>query len=328
MPVSFDNAAPPFGQFAGRAKWMLAAKAAITLALVVWLLRRVDWLLAVQRLEQADKGWLFAGFLLVCGGLLVTAIRWQGACAAVKLSLPFGQAVHHSWVGQFFGQFLPAGVGVDAVRGWLAYRSGHAVDAVVSSLLLDRLAGLLGLLLLDLVAVGVLLHGASSSFALVGLLAGGAMVGGFGGILLLNRIPLPAKLRLRAFGALQSMLKSAEKGVVTLAAARTLALSVLVQGLFVGAVLLLARGLGAPIGLQAGFAVVPIALTLASLPISLNGWGIREGAMVAGLHAQGVGVDDAFLVSVLLGTALLIGSLPGGVLWLIKPPESSKPARR
>lgn len=328
MPVSFDNAAPPFGQFAGRAKWMLAAKAAITLALVVWLLRRVDWLLAVQRLEQADKGWLFAGFLLVCGGLLVTAIRWQGACAAVKLSLPFGQAVHHSWVGQFFGQLLPAGVGVDAVRGWLAYRSGHAADAVVSSLLLDRLAGLLGLLLLDLVAVGVLLHGASSSFALAGLLAGGAMVGGFGGILLLNRVPLPAKLRLRAFGALQAMLKSAEKGVVTLAAARTLALSVLVQGLFVGAVLLLARGLGAPIGLQAGFAVVPIALTLASLPISLNGWGIREGAMVAGLHAQGVGVDDAFLVSVLLGTALLIGSLPGGVLWLIKPPESSKPARR
>ncbi len=328
MPVSFDNAAPPFGQFAGRAKWMLAAKAAITLALVVWLLRRVDWLLAVQRLEQADKGWLFAGFLLVCGGLLVTAIRWQGACAAVKLTLPFGQAVHHSWVGQFFGQVLPAGVGVDAVRGWLAYRSGHAADAVVASLLLDRLAGLLGLLLLDLVAAGALLHDATSSFAVTGLLAGVVMVGGFGGALLLNRIPLPARLRLRVVGALQSMLRAAEQGVATLAAARTLALSVVVQGLFVGAVLLMARGLGAPIGIQAGFAVVPIALTLASLPISLNGWGVREGAMVAGLHAQGIGVDEAFLVSVLLGTALLVGSLPGGVLWLLKPPEARQPARR
>ena len=325
MPLSFDNAAPPLGQFAGRAKWMLAAKAAVTLGLVVWLLRRVDWLLAAQRLEHADKGWLFAGFLLVCGGLLVTAIRWQGACAAVNLSLPFGQAVHHSWIGQFFGQALPAGVGVDAVRGWLAYRSGHAADAVVSSLLLDRLSGLLGLLLLDLVAAGVLLHDASSSFALAGLLAGGVMVGGFGGVLLLNRVRVPARFRVQALGALQSMLQVAEKGVVTLAAAKTLVLSVLVQGLFVGAVLLLARGLGAPIGLQAGFAVVPIALTLASLPISLNGWGIREGAMVAGLHAQGVGVDDAFLVSVLLGTALLVGSLPGGLLWLVKPEVGPSP---
>jgi len=323
MPLSLENAAPPLGSFTGRAKWMLAAKGAVTLALVTWLLRRVDWLLAAQRLEHADKAWLFAGFVLVCVALLATAIRWQCACAAVGLTLPFGTAVHHSWVGQFFGQALPAGVGVDAVRGWLAYRSGHAAEGVVSSLLLDRLAGLLGLLLLDVFAAVALLYHIAPDFALAGLLAGVVMVAGFGGVLLLNRLPLPARFRLRALDALQAILRTAEKGLTTLASLKTLALSVLVQTLFVGAVLLLARGLGAPIGVEAGFAVVPIALTLASLPISLNGWGIREGAMVAGLQVHGVGVDDAFLVSVLLGTALLLASLPGGVLWFFRPPGRS-----
>ncbi|RUQ68814.1 flippase-like domain-containing protein [Azospirillum doebereinerae] len=321
MPFSFENSAPPLGQFSGRAKWMLAAKGAVTVLLVAWLLRRVDWLLAADRLRHADGGWLFGGFALVCGALLVTTIRWQWAGAAVGLSLPLNQAVRHSLVGQFFGQVLPAGVGVDAVRGWLAYRSGHPAEGVVASLLIDRLAGLLGLLLLDIVAAVTLLYHIAPDFALAGLLAGAVMVGSFAAVLFLNRIPLPARLRLRLFDTLRTILRSAEKGLTTPASLNALALSLLVQILFVGAVLLLARALGAPIGVQAGFAVVPIALTLASMPISLNGWGIREGAMVAGLQVHGVGVDDAFLVSVLLGTALLLASLPGGLLWFFKPPE-------
>lgn len=321
MPLSLGDAVAPPARLNGRARWAFGAKATVTLLLMAWLLRGVDWPLLGERLQKAEPAWLLVAFAAVCTALFLGALRWRWTAMAVGLTLPLGQAVRLSLIGLFFGQVLPASVGSDAVRAWLAYRSGLPIGTVVPSLLLDRLSGLIGLLGLDVVAAVVLIRHVAPEFAWAGLLAGMLMVGGGVAILMLNRLPLPPRLRLPALETMRGVLRRTDKGLITGASCSAMLLSPAVQALYVGAVLLLARSLGVPIGVGAGFAVVPIALTLASVPLSVNGWGVREGAMVAGLYAHGIGFADALLVSILLGLCMLLASLAGGVLWLARSPE-------
>ncbi|PNQ96029.1 hypothetical protein C1S70_25715 [Azospirillum argentinense] len=62
----------------------------------------------------------------------------------------------------------------------------------------------------------------------------------------------------------------------------------------------------------------------AALPISLNGWGVREGAFVAGFALYGLGATDALALSLMIGLSVTLSSLPGGLLWLsLKGPKGA-----
>ena len=52
------------------------------------------------------------------------------------------------------------------------------------------------------------------------------------------------------------------------------------------------------------------------MPVSLAGWGVREGAMIAMLGTIGVAASEALSLSVAIGIVALVASLPGGIIWL------------
>jgi hypothetical protein len=60
----------------------------------------------------------------------------------------------------------------------------------------------------------------------------------------------------------------------------------------------------------------PVAL-LASLPISVGGWGVRETAVVLLFGLIGVPSSAALVLSLQLGLLALFVVLPGGILWLL-----------
>ena len=62
--------------------------------------------------------------------------------------------------------------------------------------------------------------------------------------------------------------------------------------------------------------LIPPVILITTIPISIAGWGVREGAMVAVLAYAGVSEGDAFILSLLLGISILIASLPGGLIWI------------
>jgi hypothetical protein len=63
--------------------------------------------------------------------------------------------------------------------------------------------------------------------------------------------------------------------------------------------------------------IVPVVTLLMVLPISIAGWGIREGAMIIGLGFIGVESENAFALSLLFGFLMLSIAIPGGVLWIV-----------
>jgi hypothetical protein len=58
-------------------------------------------------------------------------------------------------------------------------------------------------------------------------------------------------------------------------------------------------------------------LLLSSLPISIAGWGIREGAMIIAFGFVGVSSNLSFTLSVLFGLASIIINIPAGILWSV-----------
>jgi hypothetical protein len=68
----------------------------------------------------------------------------------------------------------------------------------------------------------------------------------------------------------------------------------------------------------------PVAL-LASLPISIGGWGVRESAVIVMFGFIGVPASAALILSVQLGLLLLLVVLPGGIVWLLLKPKDRQP---
>ena len=62
------------------------------------------------------------------------------------------------------------------------------------------------------------------------------------------------------------------------------------------------------------FLFLPVIL-VASLPISIAGWGVRETAMVLAFSYAGLAESDGLIVSILYGAATLAVGVIGGIVW-------------
>ena len=78
----------------------------------------------------------------------------------------------------------------------------------------------------------------------------------------------------------------------------------------------LAAGLEIEISFLDCFFLVPPVILAMTLPISIAGWGVREGAMIVALGLIGVSQESALVLSILFGLGITLAALPGGVIWL------------
>jgi len=85
----------------------------------------------------------------------------------------------------------------------------------------------------------------------------------------------------------------------------------------------LSVGLRAQLSVLDAFVLIPPVILLTAVPISISGWGVREGAMVACLGLAGVPSEEALSISLLLGAVSVIIGLAGGVIWLASPERGS-----
>lgn len=296
----------------------LLAKAALTAGLIWLLFDRVDIGGVPQRFAAVRPDLLVVAIVLIAMQLPLAALRWRLIMGAIGTAPRFVPTLRIFAICHFFNQALVSTVFGDAARVLLVKREGQSLGNAVYGVLLDRGIGMIGLVVVTAVGlpflgslildasmqIGLFLFVASSlaGFILFPILANAHLSW-------LDRWPPTRWLRGLAV-ALRTIF------VATGTALTTMVLAVLVQLLSVFAMLVLARALEVPLGLVEALLFVPPIILVSMLPISLAGWGVREGAMVTALAAIGIGGKSAFALSVLFGLVLLVVSLPGCVLWL------------
>ncbi|HJR62055.1 MAG TPA: flippase-like domain-containing protein [Gemmatimonadaceae bacterium] len=299
-------------------RWL---RAAVSVALIAWLVSLVDW--HELRSLLVDAAWLplAAACAVLLGNRVITAAKWRVLLGAKGLTYRFAAALRTVWVSNFLGHFLPTAVGGDAVRMLtIASRSERAPEAV-STVVMERVTGVASLTALATVGAALGVIAGERHAALLAIVpAGGAALlalamlwtrTGYRIVQRLSRL-LPRGLGARFITKVHDAVDDYRRQpqAVTL----TMLLATAVQVNRVTAMFLVALGLAVPLSFMSALMVVPAALFIGMLPISVGGLGVREGALVLFLGIAGVGSSAAFAVAVISRLTAFASNLPGAIL--------------
>jgi uncharacterized membrane protein YbhN (UPF0104 family) len=292
-------------------------KAAISALLLYLALRRVNLDSVGQRLGGLDWGWIAFILIILCVQMLPLALRWREIAVVCGAKLPLATALRYSFIGQFFSQVLPSTVGGDAARIWLLARGGAGWPIAIYSVLIDRVVGISALAVVVVACLPWtlnLVHDpvARAALALIGFgaLAGALVFLGLGvqHLRVMERWWLTRHLA--AASRLASRLCRSAAGV------RVAALSFAIHLVTVTVAWGAAMAAHASVDFsQILFLFLPVIL-IATIPLSIAGWGVRESAMVLAFSYAGLAESDGLIVSILFGTATLAVGAVGGIVWI------------
>jgi glycosyltransferase 2 family protein len=293
----------------------LPVRLVVTAALLVLLAVEIEWAPVVDRLEAGRWGWMVAAVALMSGALALGAGRWRVLLRVSELPCEWGATLRAFYLGSFANSFLPTGFGGDVVRALAVGRRHSTLARATSTVVLDRLGALYCLLLLAWLVLpldpGRVPRALVAGLGVVSLIAlGGAVVLGLSATARVVRRLVPERLRPAArelavpLGALVRSPRAIVKVVV---------LGVGFQALAVGSVWMAARAVDIRLSYVLLATTVPLVLIVTMIPVSLAGFGLREGSYAVLLGEAGVSAGDATLVSLLTVVVLAVASLPGAL---------------
>jgi hypothetical protein len=234
--------------------------------------------------------------------LVLSARRWKALIdhfGPVKVS-----TVDLCWflgASHFYGEVLPSTIGADAVRATMLGRLIGLAPATIS-VILDRITGLTMLLCMIIMLLPALWWRVEQKSAVLALaLLGFGGVAAIGALLLLSRrstpswIPGAATLIPNIAGRLTQALFSPPLRL------KVVGYGLLVQLLSVVLFFVLSRAFGSLLSFLDCLLLVPPALLLSALPVSLSGWGVREGALAGAFALVGAPPAEVVAVSILYG---------------------------
>jgi glycosyltransferase 2 family protein len=266
---------------------------------------------------QASLPLLAITLVALLAANLFVSLRWHVILSAEVPSPGVGRLLKITFVGLFFNQVLPTGIGGDAVRAWRCRKLGIGLGAAIRSILLDRACGYLVLVAIytaSLPSLLSILPEARQRASVVTVLGAGLL--GLLVLLFLDCLPR-AMLRLGVIAPLVELSQESRRLFTHPRRCGTvLGLSILTIGLTILAFKLVANSVGSHLPLADWIMIVPPVSLIQLLPISLAGWGVREVVLVIALASFGVPAETALATSVLLGLCLVIIGVPGGLLWL------------
>jgi uncharacterized membrane protein YbhN (UPF0104 family) len=297
---------------------VLILKIVLSAGLIWYIFGRIDFFSAWATMASIPPGAVMAALGILMVQLVLSSFRLKELLRQLGRDCGLPSLLDICWIGSFFSQTLISFVGGDAMRVWRMVRFKIPVALATQAVLLDRLAGFGGIVVVLLATIPFLVPLLQSLEMEIGLLLiAGGVLGFLFSVLALRRLP-EQFTRYRIVAVLADFVA---RGIYIARSGRGAAivvgLSVLIQFANVLVLYILARGLSINLGFGMFLIFMPTVLFLSMLPISIAGWGVREGAMVGALAVVGVPAHQSLALSICFGLALVFISLPGGLIWFL-----------
>lgn len=302
----------------------LLARVAVTGFAFWWIFRMVDKTALRNTLSTVNVAWLLTAILCSFTAQFGCIARWR-LLVPVHPSLTWPFLINSFFVGTFFNTFLPTTVGGDVVRSYDLIKATGQWREPLASILLDRLIGLVSLAGLAFIAwlafpparEDPLLRMAFLGFCLLVFVTFGVLG---------SRRVLQASLKpfgRIGLGQLQSHAKQFQETLLSYfrqpkTLVKAFGVSIGIQAIAILMYISVARALHSTVPVVFLILIVPIVVTVSQLPISLNGWGIREGATILFFERIGIGSAEALSFSLIMATMPLLSGLVGGILFMTR----------
>lgn len=308
-----------------RRNLLLLGQACLSFGLLAFLISKVDIARAWGAMASAHYSWLFLASLQLILQLIFAALRWKIVAEGLGGQLTLAAALRFVWIGTFFSQVLPGStMGGDAARMWLYWRRSGDHRLAIHSVALERVF-MIGTLLLVVLIVqpGLAARGAPLAIVAAAAIALTLVTGVLVAPAISARL-LVSRQRWVLYRVMTAVSEDIRRIFTDLPRGTVLTtVSVAAHINMSFATWLVGHALGLNISLLDCIVLMPVIFLLATLPISIGGWGIREGAAIALFGLVGVHSADAMALSLLLGLGSIVISLPGAMLWFPVKPQSA-----
>lgn len=297
---------------------LLLLKAAISILLLYVSLRSVNLAALGERLSRLNTAWIAAALLLQAAQVALQAMRWRTITLECGARLAPRAAVRINFIAAFFNQVLPSTIGGDAARMILLARAGNGWASAAYSVLIDRVAGILALAVIVIACLPWTLTLVQDPVAqAILLLIGAGAVAGAVVFILIGVLRLPLLERWAPTRHLVQVSRTARRIAQSWQAAGTVAASSFaIHLLTITSIWCIAQSVEASASFALLLFMIPPVILIATVPVSIAGWGVREGSMIVAFAYAGLAAGDGLIVSVLFGlTAFAIGTI-GGVVWI------------
>jgi glycosyltransferase 2 family protein len=287
------------------------ARVAVSLGIVGYILYDVNRGHLLRAIAQIRPGYLAEATLLYAVGQALSGLKWAMLGRSVGLVRPWSEYVRFYFIGMFFNIFGLSTLGGDLVRALYLGR-GKRLGLAINSVMFDRVSGLA--ILMALGSVALLTYPQPH---LPWLLTAAATGGGIALVVgwwtcprLVRLLPSHNALRRQVEVDLAPFWRDswllARVGAVSLAFHLS---QVLVQYVLVQAA-------GADVPFTYCLVFHPILSVMMALPVSLGGFGVREGGYLYFLTQ--INIDDSVAVTAgLLWWAMsVLVALIGGLIFL------------
>jgi len=313
-----ESAAPP----RTGSRWLLVAKIAVSVALLWLLISRIDvgrlWTYA----RRASPTWLLAALLLYFVAACISVARWGKLLHTQHVPIPNRRLMKSYLVSMFYNNFLPSNIGGDVIRIADTVKAAGSRTLATTVVLVDRLVGLMGLAFVA--AIGA----SAAAIPAPGPVGPVALWGGLGAVTiactpaLIRPESLEWALRpLRVIHAewvdkriehLTVALEKFRAGLMTLGLCFLESIAVQVSLVFFYAAI--AHSMSIPISAWSLATIVPISFIVQMLPLSINGFGLREATFGFYFTHLGLSLESALIVSFVGAALMMLFSISGAVV--------------
>ncbi len=284
-----------------------------------------------EALGHSDKIWLLGGFIAYGFVELFAAIRWNILLRVQGIYLSSLRLGALLMIGVFFNLFLPGGTGGDVVKTYFLLKETSDKKApALLAVLMDRMVGLLGLMVVTIVMMG-LRYNWLARFAVTASLANILLL-----ILVAALASIVFSFAVTSFGLVKKLPHkmpfrdkfvelSVAYNLYASAWRATLLAFVFSIGVHIGSFVVFyysGRAFRATASLLDFFSIMPIVNTITSLPISVAGLGLRE-KLFEELLGNLCNVPPAVAVLISTSGFLVIGAwgVVGGVIYMLYRPS-------
>ena len=306
----------------GRKIFMQLVKVTVSVGLIVFLLVKLSPARLLSHLESVRPEQLIIATAIFFVSVVMGAGQWHLLLKAGGIVLPFAKTFKVYFVGIFFNNFLPAGVGGDVVKVYDVSRVGNDPYQVFAVTVLDRVIGIAGLCVLALVASFMLLAGPGLDNLHLYIVIFAGCVAPVLALIMNKRLSrgvrkLFGKITLWGLGGRFDTIfrHLGEYRRLRLLLAQLTVLAMAVQFLRVVTHVLVAQSLGIAVtklDFTQFFVFVPLLSLLMILPVSINGLGVREGAGILLFTQIGFSKEQALLMELITYAIMVVVSMLGG----------------
>ena len=311
----------------GRRYAFMAIKLIVSAALLAFLLPRVNLAELWEGARKASWSWLLVALGFYTLNMIASAWRWHLLLDAQHVPMRRRTLFGSILVAAFFNNFLPSNIGGDVIRIRDTAPATGSKTLATTVVLVDRGLGLMALVLVSALGATMAaeLHGAGStpvwpSWLWVTFVVGAAIAG--------PAIYAPSGVErlLRPLKVLHAEWVGERIETMVTALSRFRERPAAILGCFSGAIVVqalvvifyvaVAESLQVPIHSWDLAVIVPLSIVVQMLPVSINGFGVREATFSLYFARIGLPIASAVLLSLVAAAVMMFFSLSGAVVYV------------